>query len=126
MIYPKDTRIPIRTSNEFRMELFTQFPNDIIDIKYPLFKMGRFRARREDNEQGERYYLSDVRESGEKVNAILLHDDFDLQVMRKFKIEPNYKNDRVKVYRFGYYANNHPTHALEINAHGIKIIDKSL
>lgn len=126
MTHLRDTRITITTSDEFRMELFTQNPDDIVDSKYPVFKMGRFRARREDNAQGERYFLSDMREGDERVNALLLHDDYDLQVMRKFKIEPNYKNGRIEIYRFGYYPDNHPTHALDVNSQGITIIDKSL
>lgn len=122
----KDTRITIATSNEFRMEFFTKFPDTITDLKYPLLKMGQFRLRREDNIQGERYFVGDVRETEVPVNAILLHDEYDLRVMRKFGITPNYVNDRIEVYRFGYYDNAHPTHTLEISAKGINIIDKSI
>lgn len=122
----KDTRLTILTSDEFRMEFFTKFPDDITDLKYPLVKMGQFRVRREDNTQGERYFVSDVRESELPLNAIVLHDDYDLKVMRKFEVIPNYTNDRIEVYRFAHYGDIHPTHALDISATGIKIIDKSL
>ena len=126
MTIVKDTRITITTPDTYRMELFTKRPQDILDPKYPVFKMGRFRARREDNAQGERYFLSDLREGDELVNAILLHDPQDLRIMRKFGIKPNYVNDRVEIYRFGNYDNIHPTHSLIISRSGILVIDKSL
>lgn len=120
----KDTRIQIETDNDYHLEMFTKYPDDIKSLEYPLLKMGKFRARREDNSIGERYFVSDMREEGELVNAIMVHTKRDKKILSKFDIKPNYSCGRLDVYRFGYYADAHPYKALTITVSGIRTFDK--
>lgn len=119
----QDTRIRINTGGDYHAELFTQHPNDITNLTHPVFKMGKFRIRREDSDLGERYFLSDIRDKDESVNAVLIHHELDKETLRTFGIEPNYTCGRMEVYRFKQHTTRHPYIVIDIHRNGITITD---
>lgn len=121
----RDTRIQITTCGDFHAELFTQFPDDITNLKYPSLKMGKFRVRREDNSIGERYFISDIRDKGEMVNAIVVHDIIDKMRLSTYGIKPNYSCERIDVYRIQTHMVEHSNTVVDIHNDGITIIDRS-
>ena len=116
----KDTRLTLETEPDLHVELFTQFPNDVVNLTYPSLKMGYFRVRRQDSSFGERYFVSDIRESSEPLNALMIHSVTDKSLLDGYNIKANYECDKLRVYRYGEHQVAH-NKILTINQNGLMV-----
>lgn len=121
----KDNRIVIPTgSGNYRIELFTKNPKGILSIDFPALKLGNFRMKRADNPKlGERYYISDLREDGQLVDVIVIHDDESKRKIRAYGLTPVYQCGRLEVYKSGFYQ-THNLYTLNIDTDGVRLANR--
>lgn len=120
----KDIRIILPTpAREYRLELFTKEPDGIVSIDYPALKLGEFRVKRVDNTRGERYFITDLRQKGQIVDVILIHDDESKAKIRTYGLTPIYQHQRIEVYKIGLYQ-SHNLYKLNIDTDGVRLINK--
>lgn len=120
----KDIRIVLPTpAGEYRLELFTKEPNGILSLDYPALKLGEFRVKRVDNNRGERYFITDLRQKGQIVDVVLIHDETSKAKIRAYGLTPVYQHQRVEVYKIGLYQAHH-LYKLNIDTDGVRLINK--
>lgn len=121
----KDKRIIVPTgSGNYRIELFTKNPKGILSVDFPALKLGSFRMKRSDCPKlGERYYVSDLREDGQLVDVILIHDDESKQKIRTYGLTPIYQCERIEIYKSGFYQ-SHNLYTLNIDTDGVRLASR--
>lgn len=118
-----DERILVKTPEDYRIELFTKNPDDHKDNEHITLRMGEFRVRREDNNIGERYFISDLRGENSLIasNALLVHTEAEKHVASNFIEAPHYSCQRLCIYRFGTYPNEDKSKVLRVDHSGITV-----
>ena len=116
-----DVRLQIKDNKDYHIELFTKYPEEYKTKDYIFVKMGFFRARREDNSIGERYYVSDVREQRDGFNAIIVYRDYEKDLLAEYDINPRYNCERLDVYRYGEYKHLRKPLLLTVDSNGFTV-----